>query len=356
MKILYMAGREPSYVRNAMLLKMLARNGAEIVHCTDSSPTYPARFLKVIQKFLSRKNENFDCVFVGFLGQPLVPVIRMLTDKPIIFDAFLSTFDTMCFDRKRFTPDSMAGKFFYWLDRYSCAQADRILLDTDAHIDYFTQTFGLPRDKFHRVFVGADESIFYPRETKKNGEKFIVFYYSSFLPLHGAECIIQAAGKLREQKDIEFTVVGTGLEHDKVCLLARNLGVDNIRFIDWLPFEQLPEEIAQADVCLGGHFSSIDKAKRVIAGKTFQFIAMKKPVIVGDCPGNRELFADRRNALFVRMADADSLADAILELKHNSTLRDRIANEGYNTFLERCSSGAIGEKLGWILRDGIVKS
>ena len=356
MKILYISGREPSYVRNAMFLKMLERNGAEIVHCTDSSPTYPARFLKFIREFLSRKNENFDCVFVGFLGQPLVPIIKMLTNKPIIFDAFLSTFDTLCFDRKRFKPGSIAGKLLYWLDRYSCAQADRVLLDTDAHIDYFTQTFGLPRDKFHRVFVGADESIFYPREIERNEKKFSVFHYSSFLPLHGTEFIIQAAGKLREQKDIEFTVIGTGLEHDKIRSLARNLGVDNIRFIDWLPFEQLPEEIAQADICLGGHFSNSDKARRVIAGKTFQFIAMKKPVIVGDCPGNSELFTDRRNALIVRMANADSLADAILELKNNSTLRDHIANEGYNTFLERCSTIAIGEKLGWILRNGIAKS
>jgi glycosyltransferase involved in cell wall biosynthesis len=351
MKILFIAGREPSYVRNAMMLKCLEKNGNEVIHCTDSSLTYPARFQKVILKLLSRKNENYDCIFVGFLGQPLVPIIRMLTSKPIIFDAFLSTYDTICFDRKRFKPDSLAGKFFYWLDRYSCTQADRILLDSDAHIDYFTKTFGLPRNKFHRLFVGADESLFYPIETKRNDGKFRVFYYSSFLPLHGTEYIVMAADRLREQKDIEFVIVGNGLEHNKVRSLAQNLEVNNIRFIDWLPYEQLPLEIAQADICLGGHFSDIDKAKRVIAGKTFQFLAMKKPVIVGDCPGNRELLTDRETALFVKMADAEALTNAILELRENIPLRGYIAEESYRTFVEKCTTQAIAKELSGVLSE-----
>jgi glycosyltransferase involved in cell wall biosynthesis len=349
MKILFIAGREPSYVRNAMILKCLDRNGVEILDCSDSSATYPARLPKVILKFLFQK--NFDCVFAGFLGQPLVPIIRMFTNKPIIFDAFLSTYDTMCLDRKMFKPDSLPGQFFYWLDRYSCRQADRILLDTDAHIDYFIKTFGLPRHKFHRVFVGADESIFYPREVTGDNQKFRVFYYSSFLPLHGTEYIVQAAGRLREQKEIEFVIVGNGLEHIKIRSIAQSLGVNNIRFIDWLPYEQLPLEIAQADICLGGHFSDIDKAKRVIAGKTFQFLAMKKPVIVGDCPGNRELLTDRKNALLVTMADAGALADAILELRDNVALREQIAEEGYRTFAEKCTTQAIAKELSGILSE-----
>lgn len=345
MKILFMAGREPAYVRNTMMLKCLKRIGIEILDCSDSSATYPARFLKVIRKFLLRKNENFDCVFVGFLGQPLVPIIRKLTSKPIIFDAFLSTYETMCFDRKRFRPGSLRGRFLYWLDKYSCTQADRILLDTDAHIDYFTNNFGIPKEKFHRVFVGADESLFYPREVKRDDHKFRVFYYSAFLPLHGTEYIVMAADRLREQKEIEFVIVGNGLEHTKIQSLAQSMGTNNIRFVDWLPYEHLPMEISQADICLGGHFSDIDKAKRVIAGKTFQFLAMKKPVIVGDCVGNRELLTNGENALFVTMADAAALAEGILELRANKALRERIATGGYKIFMEKCRIDAVGAEL-----------
>jgi len=150
-------------------------------------------------------------------------------------------------------------------------------------------------------------------------------------------------------------IVGPGMEHKRIPNLAQNLGADNIRFIDWLPYEQLPLEIAQADICLGGHFSAIDKAKRVIAGKTFQFLAMKKPVIVGDCPGNRELLTDRDDALFVTMADAGALADAILELRDDVELREKIALGGYETFIRKGSSVTIKNEIKRIV-DSSVQS
>jgi glycosyltransferase involved in cell wall biosynthesis len=255
----------------------------------------------------------------------------------------------MCFDRKRFLPNSLAGRFFYRLDRMSCEQADGVLLDTEAHIDYFTETFQLPREKFYRVFVGADESIFHPREVERIDGKFRVFYYSSFLPLHGTEYIVRAAGMLSHEKEIEFVVIGEGIEREKVLALAKTLKIENIRFDNWLSYEHLPSEIAKADICLGGHFSDIDKARRVIAGKTFQFLAMGKPVIVGDCAGNRELLTDRHDALFVRMADAEALADAILELKRDAGLRERIGREGYRTFRESCCTGAVAAALAGII-------
>ena len=353
MKVLYIAGREPEYVRNALLLKGLAKQGLEILDCTDSSSSYPARYCKVLCKFITRSKKHISFVFIGFFGQPLVPIIRRLTKKPIILDAFLSAYDTMCFDRKRFKPDSLAGKFFYWLDKHSCENSDRILLDTNAHIDYFVSTFGLQREKFQRVFVGADESLFYPRDVNREYDKFRVFYYASYLPLHGMEFIILAAKRLMPQKDIEFRIVGKGPEQKRILKLADDLGVKNITFVDWVPYEDLPLEIAKADLCLGGHFSDIEKAKRVIAGKTYQFIAMKKPVIVGDCAANREFFTDKENAYMVKMGNADALAEAILELRDNDFLRGKIAEEGYKAFMEKGSIDKISAELKSIIESVI---
>ncbi|GAG73252.1 unnamed protein product [marine sediment metagenome] len=251
----------------------------------------------------------------------------------------------MCFDRKRFKSNSLGGRFFYWLDKHSCELADKVLLDTDAHIDYFTNTFDLENEKFKRIFVGADDDIFYPRNIKKKDGTFRVFYYGTYRPLQGIEYIIRAVKLLESHKNINFIIVGKGPEHKKIDKLVQKLNVKNIRLIDWIPYEKLPLKIVKADICLGGHFSDIDKAKRTIAGKTFQFIAMKKPVIVGNNPANRELFENRKNALMVEMADADALADAILELKENEELRERIAEEGYKTFREKCTLEVIGKEI-----------
>lgn len=346
MKILFISGRESAYTRNAVILKGLKNNGIEIIECTDGSKSYLSRYLKNMLKFLRNSNKNFDLIFVGFFGQPLVPIIKIFSNKPILFDAFLSAYDTMCFDRKKFSSKSMAGKFFYWLDQHSCELADKVFLDSDAHINYFVNTFGLNPDKFKRLFVGADDSIFFPMlESECFTGKFNVFYYGSYLPLQGIDYIIKAAKKLESHEDIQFRVVGNGMEYNKILKLAQELNVKNVEFINWVPYENLPLEIAKADVCIGGHFSNIDKSKRVIAGKTFQFISMKKPVIVGDNPANRELFENRKNALLVEHTNSDALAEAILELKENASLRSHIAKEGYRTFIDRCTPSVIGKEV-----------
>jgi glycosyltransferase involved in cell wall biosynthesis len=334
LKILFISGRESTYTRNSVILKGLKEIGVEIIECTDTSKSYFFRYPKVLLKFIFKNQNRFDVIFIGFLGQPLVPIIKKLSNKPIIFDAFLSTYDTMCFDRKKLKPESIGGRFFYWLDKHSCELANMVLLDTNVHIDYFVNTFDLERDNFQRVFVGADNSIFYPMNFDKDHNTFEVFYYGTYLPLHGIEYIVKAAKKLEVHEDIKFKIVGKGMEFKKIMTLVQKLKVTNMKFVNWVPYKELPIEIANADICLGGHFSNIDKAKRVIAGKTFQFIAMKKPVIVGDNPANRELFEHKKNALMVEMADADALADAILELKKNAELREMIAENGYKTFTD----------------------
>jgi glycosyltransferase involved in cell wall biosynthesis len=345
LKVLFISGRESAYTRNSVILKGLKANGVEIIECTDSSKSYLLRYPKVLLKFIFKKREDFDLIFIGFLGQPLVPIIKKISNKPIVFDAFLSTYDTMCYERKKLKPDSVGGRFFYWLDKRSCELADKVLLDTDAHIDYFVNTFDLKRDKFQRVFVGADDSIFHPMNLDKDNTIFRVFYYGTYLPLQGIGYIIKAAKKLEAYNDIQFKIVGKGMEYKKIMKLVQELEINNIEFVDWIPYKELPLEIAKSDVCLGGHFSNIDKAKRVISGKTYQFVAMKKPVIIGDNPANRELFEHRKNAMLVEMANADALADAILELKEDDGMREQIAEGAYKIFSNQCTPHAIAKDI-----------
>jgi len=341
-KVLFIAGREPAYVRNNNILKGLKKNEVEVVECVSSAPSYFLRYPIVLVKLLFKR--DYDVVFVGFLGQPLVPLIKRLTNKPIIFDAYLSMYDTMIFDRKRFKPGSVLANLFFNLDKRSCELANVVLLDTNAHIDYFCEKFGLDRDKFIRVFVGTDEDVFYPRKVPEH-EGFLVLYYGSFLPLQGIEYIVEAAKLLESHSDVKFKIIGKGMLSSKIKTKARKLDVKNIEFVDWISYEKLSEEIAKTDICLAGHFSNSDKAQRVIPTKAFQMIAMEKPVIMGNNPATRELFENRKNALVIEMADAEVLADAILELKDNDLLREKIAEEGHETFRKRCTPKVTGKEI-----------
>ena len=224
----------------------------------------------------------------------------MVQHKPLLLDAYVSTYDTLCEDRGRFRPGSLPGRLAFWLDRRSCQVANRILTDTWSDAEYFQRTFSISPDKFDTVYVGCDESLFYPREASSSARVGCeIFYYGSFLPLHGTDVILQAAAALRRRPDIHFTIGGDGMGFDGARRNASELALDNVTFAGWIPIERLPDFIARATICLGGHFSNVPKAARVVSTKTFQFIAMGKPTIVGDNAATRELFRPGEHVLAV---------------------------------------------------------
>lgn len=348
MKVLFICGREPEYVRNQIILRSL-HQFAEVNAITDSGKTYPGRHLRLLIKLLSGYREH-DIVFVGFYGYLLVPLLRLLSRKPIIFDAYLSTYNTLCFDRRVVKPDSLLGRLVFLMDRLACRLADVVILDTRAHSAYFSNLYHLPPEKFRVLYLGYDEELFYPRSAPPE-RPFRVFYYGSFLPLQGIEYVVRAAKLLEDEPDIVFQIAGDGIRSGEIRALAESLNCKNIGFLGWIPYHQLPDAIAQASVCLGGHFSDTAKAQQVIATKTFQFLGMAKPTIVGDNPANTEIFTHGEHVYMCRVADPRSLVDAILTLRANRALREKIAWGGYRHSIERYSSARIGATLHDILRE-----
>ena len=115
-----------------------------------------------------------------------------------------------------------------------------------------------------------------------------------------------------------------------------------------MPYEKLAEQINQADIVLG-MFGDTDKAMHCSAFKIVEGMAAKKPVITGDTPALREIIKDRQTGLFCRMADANDLAQKILELKNNSKLREEIAENGYQFYLKNLTPEVTGAELKSVL-------
>lgn len=307
-KLLYVSTYIPDYARSKSILNILRRNGIkfEAVLAAKSKFRYLPVFIKAFFKL-----RNSDVVFLAFRSHEILPFFRLLTRKPIIFDAFVSAYDTLCFDRRIFEPDSVPGKILKWYDAYLCRMADFVLVDTRAHSDYFKDEFKAKNVSY--LYLEPDGDLFKPAAAENKKNKFIVFWYGKCWPLQGVEVILKAAEILKEEPDIIFRLVGP--VRKKYGYLARNLDTRNIEFIDYIPYERLPLEIAKADLCLGGHFSDLPKAKRVIPGKAIQFIACGKKTILGDNPANRELFNETENIYFVKMNSEQELAERILEVK-----------------------------------------
>lgn len=337
-KILYFGVYNPAYSRNRVLIKALELNGVVVEHCRVKLGRLGA--LKLLCKYLKNRY-NYDVMLVGFPGQEVMFLAKILSlRKPIIFDAFTSHYGGYILDRRYYSRNSLRAKYYRFLDKYSCKLADLVLLDTQAHIDFFIQEYNLPRSKFYRSFVGTDSEVFYPRE-KSHKEGFLVHFHGKFQPLQGTRYIAEAA-KILESDGIKFQIIGRGQDYNEARRLADVSS--NITWIDSVTYDRLPEIMSRADLCLG-IFGDTPKTELVIPNKIFEAIAIRKPVLTSDTPAIREAFSKNQNIFLCQRASSNELVRAIRELKQNPDLLSKVGQVGYDLFQNRFQEKVIGEKL-----------
>ncbi|MBN8549677.1 MAG: glycosyltransferase [Deltaproteobacteria bacterium] len=337
-RICFFPGRESSYVRSRVLAKGLTDAGAILFDCSYVNRS-KIRYIIGFWRFLKYK-AKCDIIFIGFFGQFLVPLVRLFTRKPIVFDTFLSAYQTLAYDRKSIRPNGLMAWLVRRIERLSCQCADVCLVDTYEQIKYFLEEYGLPSAKFHRSFLSADDSIEVELFSTAP-PKPIVHFHGEFQALHGAKVIIAAAQIVQEA---HFRLVGGGRELKEAVEYCNNLGLSNVEFIPFVPYNEIPNYIAKATVCLG-IFGDTQKAQLVVPFKVYETLAMGQPILTADTPAIRELLTHAVDAYLVPAANPAALANGIRTLLANETLRKKIAENGLITFQNRCSPLIVGKEI-----------
>jgi len=343
MKVCYFGIYNPEYSRNRILIKGLKQNDVEVIECRTDC-TGIKKYFDLIKKHW-RIRHDYDILIAGFPGNHSAVLAKLLTRKPVVFDAYLSFYNALIFDRKESSPKSLRALRYWLVDFLPSQFADRVLLDTQEHINYFVKTFKAKRRKFIRVFIGADDDVFVPSsDNNNNNSDFIVGFHGMFVPTQGAEYIVKAAEILKGHQDIKFDFVGSGKDYDKTVKLAQELKLDNVKFYGRVDFREVPKYVAGFDIVLG-NFGDTDKTTRVIANKTYETLAMSKPHLSADVPAMREFFTDRQDILFCQTANPQDLAEKILILKNDKELMKKIAEGGYKIFKERATPKVVAGQL-----------
>lgn len=329
--LLYFGLYDRNYARTKVLQHGFQRNGWEVNECHVDPRKYRGigKYVRLFWLGLKARQRKYDLVVVGFPGQHVVWLARLLFGPDIIFDAFLSLYDSNVFDRKLYRASSWKGRKDKWLDTWSCRLAGKILLDTNQHIEYFVQTFGIPRDKFERIWISADDTVFFPRQDPAEN-RFIVHFHGMFIPLQGVSYIVKAANILRDE-DIYFRIVGGGQEYEMIRKLAENLTLDKIEFSGKVPLEKIPGYMASAQIVLG-IFGETEKTGRVIPNKVYEALAMGKAVITADTQAIRELEGSQHALELISVADEEALASAIKMLRAHEDKRISLGHAARELF------------------------
>ena len=346
-KICYILSyRLPDYVRSKSLIKALrGMSGTVLLEAINSSRGW-RRYAETLARLIRcRFGERPDFYVLGFRGYEIFWIVRLLTaGSVLVLDHMMSPYDSLLNERRAFRKGGLPEKFTYWYERGILRSSDIVLTDTESHRQHFSGLFGIPPEKIIAVPVGTDEEMFRPRPGDGQGGDgpLRIFFYGTFLPLHGIPVILEAARLLRD-KPVHFILAGgkapgAGPRQDGRPTLP------NVTHLGWVPYEDIPDMAARADLCLGGPFGNTGQARRVITGKTFQFLALGKPVIVGriaDNPG----FEDRRNCLLVPQGSGEELAGAVLWCLENRGRLEEIGRNGRRLYERVFSTERITQRL-----------
>ncbi len=350
------AYRDPDYVRTRNIRAALSRlGGYRLIDATNRRAGWSRYFETLARTVRARLRDKPDIYVLGFRGHEIFWIVRLIAlGKPLVFDAFMSPSDALISEKKAGAIGRLLGYALHPLERWCLSFSDRCITDTECHRAFLATEFSLPGDKIDVVYVGAAPSDTHvaPAEAPASGDDspLTVLFYGTFLPLHGMDVILRACALLRGLP-IEFHIIGgRGRALRRFRELIDELALDNVRHDTWVDFEELQARVIPgADLCLGGPFGGTPQARRVITGKTFQFLAQAKPTVIGRIDEPVGLL-DRENCLLVEQGDAESLAGACRWALDN---RDRLADigkQGRRLYVEKFSVSELARQLEPALR------
>jgi len=356
-KICYFGFYDPELARNKVYIKGLKQNGAKVLECSDDSRGL-AKYYKLFIKHWKIRNK-YDVMIVGYAGHMLVPFAKLISMRPVILNAMTSLYEAGIIARKKHPKHSLGAWRILLIDWLAFKFADLVLVETNRQKAYLVKKFRIRPQKFVRLFIGADDSIFYPDNNIKKSDRFTVLFRGKFLPEAGVRHIVKAS-KILENKEVNFLILSAGdgcggCRQEKVKEQAKKLNLKNLKLIfERLKVNELREKMLTAHISVG-QVENDERLERTIPFKAFESLALKLPYINGRGLAIQELLEDRKNCLLVNLADPKDLAEKIMELKTSPGLRKKIAENGYRLYKEKLNPRALGKELLDIIKDELLK-
>ncbi|HEX8091382.1 MAG TPA: sugar transferase [Blastocatellia bacterium] len=226
------------------------------------------------------------------------------------------------------------------LERFLYARATHLLVNSPAYRDYLIGK-GIPATKISFVPNGVDPDMFDPslrgerirREFDLAG-KFVMTYAGALGIANDIQTVLRAAGRLREQPEFHFLLVGDGKERGNLERLARELRLTNVTFAGSRPKSEMAEILAASDACVAT-LKDIAMFRMTYPNKIFDYMAAARPTILAIDGVIREVVESAGGGIFVPPGDDAALAEAARRLREDRPQAERMGRSARAFVVER---------------------
>jgi len=364
LRVCYFGTWRPRYSRNLIMIQCLREQGIEVHECHATlwrgiedrvevatggwfHPGFIGRLIRATLLLVRRYRAAppHDVVVVGYPGQLdvfLATLLATLRGVPVVWDVFMSAY-LVAGERKLHERSPFSASVLKAVECVALRVPRRLIQDTAQYVAWFHRVHRTPKHRFRLVPTGADDRVYRPGEAPpgSTGDPKTILYYGTYIPNHGVPYIIEAAAALAPDGDTRFVMIGDGPERPAAERAAKERGLENVTFLDWMSREELVAAVHGADICLGT-FGETPQSVMTVLNKFYECLAMRKPVITGDSAAIRSRFVPREHLVVCPRRDGPGLAGTIRALLDDPSLRRRIADAGHAEFVARYSLRPLG--------------
>ncbi len=219
------------------------------------------------------------------------------------------------------------------LEQEAFAVLDNLLNHADtiiavsAGVRNWLETFAPAQGKVHVVENGVDPTRFAPRTDNGEQDALTLGFVGTLKPWHGLHTLVDAFILLRQKGyNVTLSIIGDGPQATELQQRLAQSGVCGAQFHGAVTPEQVPPLLSGVDIAIAPYpqlenfyFSPL---------KIYEYMAAGLPVITTRVGHLAELVNDGETGLLVAPENPTALAQAVIALINNPTLRQQMGNAG----------------------------
>ena len=202
-------------------------------------------------------------------------------------------------------------------------QRSRVLLGDCQAVKDKAISLGFPAERVKLFPWGVDLDRFVPaqdgvfRGRRGWEDAFVLLSLRSWEPIYGVDVVVQAFGRAAQQiPDLRLILLGNGSQAGQIRKLILEYGLEEQVFLGGqVKNSDLPGYYQAADLYISASHSDGSSVSLMEA------LAMGRPVLVSDIPGNKEWITPEREGWLFTDGDVEALAAGIVKAYSQRDLR-----------------------------------
>lgn len=186
-------------------------------------------------------------------------------------------------------------------------------------------------------------------------ERFCLLYCGTLGLKHDPDLLVGLAEHFRDDPRVVVVVVSEGTGADRLRERSLASGLDNLRTLDYQPYEQLPDVLGSADVLVAVLGSSAGVFS--VPSKLLTYLCAERPVLAAIPSTNlaTRIIAGSGGGVSRPPEDTDGFLAAASLLRANSEMRARYGRSGRAYAEARFRPGPLAERFEQVIRRALAR-